>query len=80
MWSRVFSQVEEEEVLVSVDELEKPVTADVVPVIIFFHGGSFAHSSASTVTYDIMCHCLVNIFKVVVVSINYQLALENQYP
>lgn len=62
-------------------QLEKPVsTSDVVPVIIFFHGGSFAHSSANSAIYDILCRRLVGLCNAVVVSVNYRRAPENPYP
>ncbi|MCL7023278.1 hypothetical protein MKW94_010183 [Papaver nudicaule] len=61
--------------------LEQPLSSDVsVPVIIFFHGGSFAHSSASTAIYDTLCRRLVGVCKAVVVSVNYRRAPENRYP
>ncbi|XP_043709236.1 gibberellin receptor GID1C-like [Telopea speciosissima] len=61
-------------------ELEKPLSTDVVPVIIFFHGGSFAHSSANSAIYDTLCRRLVGICDAVVVSVNYRRAPENRYP
>lgn len=64
----------------SIAELEKPLTASLVPVIIFFHGGSFAHSSANSAIYDTLCRRLVVICKAVVVSVNYRRAPENRYP
>ncbi|KAI3975698.1 hypothetical protein MKX01_023124 [Papaver californicum] len=61
--------------------LEQPLSSDVaVPVIIFFHGGSFAHSSASTAIYDTLCRRLVGVCKSVVISVNYRRAPENRYP
>lgn len=63
-----------------ITDLEKPVDSDIVPVIIFFHGGSFAHSSANSAIYDTLCRRLVGICKAVVVSVNYRRAPENRYP
>nr|DAD35942.1 TPA_asm: hypothetical protein HUJ06_006582 [Nelumbo nucifera] len=40
-------------------ELERPLSTEVVPVIIFFHGGSLAHSSANSAIYDTLCRRLV---------------------
>ncbi|KAJ0469049.1 putative carboxylesterase [Helianthus annuus] len=61
--------------------LEKPVSkSDFVPVIIFFHGGSFAHSSANSAIYDILCRRLAGLCKAVVVSVNYRRAPEHPYP
>ncbi|CAN1167860.1 Gibberellin receptor GID1C [Linum perenne] len=66
----------------NVGEFEKPVKSesDVVPVIVFFHGGSFAHSSANSAIYDILCRRLVGLCKAVVVSVNYRRAPEHRYP
>ncbi|KAF4369668.1 hypothetical protein F8388_018090 [Cannabis sativa] len=64
-------------------DLEKPVASadgQVVPVIIFFHGGSFAHSSANSAIYDSLCRRLVGICKAVVVSVDYRRAPENRFP
>ncbi|OWM87177.1 gibberellin receptor GID1B-like [Punica granatum] len=63
------------------DELEKPLSStEVVPVIIFFHGGSFTHSSANSAIYDTLCRRLVNICRVAVVSVNYRRSPEHRYP
>ncbi|CAO2832687.1 unnamed protein product [Amaranthus hypochondriacus] len=76
----------EEEIVVegqttTIINLEKPVESDVaVPVIIFFHGGSFAHSSANSGIYDVLCRRLVGVCGAVVVSVNYRRAPENRYP
>ncbi|KAL5058252.1 hypothetical protein RYX36_029856 [Vicia faba] len=43
---------------VNIVDLEKPVTSEVVSVLMFFHGGSFVHSSANSVIYDTLCHRL----------------------
>ncbi|KAJ4892916.1 Gibberellin receptor GID1A [Raphanus sativus] len=65
----------------SVLDLEKPVDGEVVPVVLFFHGGSFAHSSANSKIYDTLCRRLVGACKnCVVVSVNYRRAPENPYP
>lgn len=66
--------------LSNIVDLEKPVGTDFVPVIIFFHGGSFAHSSASSAIYDTLCRRLVGTCNAVVVSVNYRRAPENRYP
>ncbi|KAI4365673.1 hypothetical protein MLD38_021637 [Melastoma candidum] len=63
------------------DELEKPLSmTDVVPVIVFFHGGSFTHSSANSAIYDTCCRRLVSLCKAVVVSVNYRRSPEHRYP
>ncbi|XP_057960852.1 gibberellin receptor GID1C-like [Malania oleifera] len=78
--SRIYRPAISEEAQPSIVELEKPLKADIVPVIIFFHGGSFAHSSANTAIYDTLCRRLVGICKAVVVSVNYRRAPENPHP
>lgn len=63
------------------EELEKPLsTTEVVPVIIFFHGGSFTHSSANSAIYDTFCRRLVSICGAAVVSVNYRRSPEHRYP
>ncbi|KAJ8636528.1 hypothetical protein MRB53_010795 [Persea americana] len=52
----------------------------VIPVIIFFHGGSFAHSSANSAIYDTLCRRLVGNCKAIVVSVNYRRSPESRYP
>ncbi|KAL5063863.1 hypothetical protein RYX36_025600, partial [Vicia faba] len=53
-------------------DLEKPLSStEIVPVIIFFHGGSFSHSSPNSAIYDTFCRRLVSLCKVAVVSVNY---------
>lgn len=78
--SRIYRPITAEESQLSIADLEKPVDSDVVPVIIFFHGGSFAHSSANSAIYDTLCRRLVRICKGVVVSVNYRRTPENRYP
>lgn len=78
---RVYRPAIGEETHTKISDLEKPVSSDVVvPVILFFHGGSFAHSSANSAIYDILCRRLVGMCKAVVVSVNYRRAPENRYP
>ncbi|XP_038992670.1 gibberellin receptor GID1A-like [Hibiscus syriacus] len=77
---RIYRPATAEEPQPSIVDLEKPVVGEVVPVIIFFHGGSFAHSSANSAIYDTLCQRLVGICQSVVVSVNYRRAPENKYP
>lgn len=63
------------------EELEKPLSTDsIVPVIVFFHGGSFTHSSANSAIYDTFCRRLVSVCKAAVVSVNYRRSPEHRYP
>ncbi|PWA59886.1 Alpha/beta hydrolase fold-3 [Artemisia annua] len=86
LWSRVYRPAENDAegdvpLYTHFTKLEKPVSkTDFVPVIIFFHGGSFAHSSANSAIYDILCRRLVGLCKAVVVSVNYRRAPEDPYP
>lgn len=80
LYIRIYRLAHGEEPQLNIADLEKPVTAEVVPVIVFFHGGSFAHSSANSAIYDALCRRLVGICKAVVVSVNYRRAPENRYP
>ncbi|KAJ1424082.1 Nucleotide-diphospho-sugar transferase [Sesbania bispinosa] len=50
--TRIYRPAEGEDSRVNIVDLENPVTSEVLPVIIFFHGGSFAHSSANSAIYD----------------------------
>lgn len=62
-------------------DLQSPLSTDhPVPVILFFHGGSFTHSSANSAIYDTFCRRLVGVCKAVVVSVNYRRSPEYRYP
>lgn len=79
--SRIYRPAYEDGRVPSLSELEIPVcSSNLVPVIIFFHGGSFAHSSCNSAIYDTLCRRLVGICKAIVVSVNYRRAPENRYP
>ncbi|KAK1316731.1 Gibberellin receptor GID1C [Acorus calamus] len=73
-------------IAVPIVDIGCPVTSEgddddsVVPVIIFFHGGSFAHSSANSSIYDTLCRRLVNVCGAVVVSVNYRRSPEHRFP
>ncbi|KAG9457514.1 hypothetical protein H6P81_002022 [Aristolochia fimbriata] len=61
-------------------EVDEPPSPEAFPVIVFFHGGSFSHSSANSAIYDTLCRRLVGLCKAVVVSVNYRRSPENRYP
>jgi gibberellin receptor GID1 len=81
LFSRVYQPAPENVTTCGIIELEKPLsTTEIVPVIIFFHGGSFSHSSANSAIYDTFCRRLVSMCKAVVVSVNYRRSPEHRYP
>ncbi|GLU07474.1 hypothetical protein SLE2022_244310 [Rubroshorea leprosula] len=79
--NRVYMLAPQNEAQWGIVDLEKPLsTTEIVPVIIFFHGGSFSHSSANSAIYDTFCRRLVNLCKAVVVSVDYRRSPEHRYP
>ncbi|KAK6164737.1 hypothetical protein DH2020_001601 [Rehmannia glutinosa] len=79
--NRVYMAAGENETQWGIVELEKPLSeTEIVPVIVFFHGGSFVHSSANSAIYDTFCRRLVSTCKAVVVSVNYRRSPEHRYP
>ncbi|THG01734.1 hypothetical protein TEA_024999 [Camellia sinensis var. sinensis] len=77
--NRIYRPSPENESQFGVVELLNPLSTDeIVPVIIFFHGGSFTHSSADTAIYDTFCRRLVGLCKAVVVSVNYRRSPEHR--
>ncbi|CAA0829270.1 Gibberellin receptor GID1B [Striga hermonthica] len=64
-----------------ISEPDQPLSSTrPVPVIIFFHGRSFVHSSANSAIYDTFCRRLVAICRAAVVSVNYRRLLEHRCP
>ncbi|THU53696.1 hypothetical protein C4D60_Mb10t17180 [Musa balbisiana] len=61
-------------------DLHRPPSSDPFPVIIFFHGGSFAHSSSNTAIYDSLCRRFVSLCGAVVISVDYRRSPEYRYP
>ncbi|KAJ6821406.1 gibberellin receptor GID1C [Iris pallida] len=58
-----------------------PSSSSPFPVVIFFHGGSFTHSSSNSTIYDNLCRRLVSLFgPSVVISVNYRRSPEHRYP
>ncbi|XP_042518570.1 gibberellin receptor GID1A-like [Macadamia integrifolia] len=77
---RVYHPALVDEAHLGIVELERSLNAtEVVPMIIFYHGGSFAHSSCNSAIYDTLCLWLIGICGPVVVSVKYHHALENGY-
>lgn len=72
LWSRIYVNVS------ATSDEEEVVAAH--PVILFFHGGSFAHSSANSAIYDALCRRLSNLCGATVVSVNYRRAPEHVFP
>ncbi|KAG0483420.1 hypothetical protein HPP92_011504 [Vanilla planifolia] len=62
-------------------DLQRPPSPEPFPVIIFFHGGSFAHSSANSAIYDTLCRRFVVLCGgAVVISVNYRRSPEFRFP
>lgn len=79
--NRVYQPAPKNEAQWGIVELEKPLsTTEIVPVIVFFHGGSFTHSSANSAIYDTFCRRLVSTCHAVVVSVNYRRSPEYRCP
>ncbi|KAE8681601.1 Gibberellin receptor GID1A [Hibiscus syriacus] len=79
--NRVYQPSPKDDAQWGIVDLEKPLsTTEIVPVIVFFHGGSFTHSSANSSIYDTFCRRLVSVCKAVVVSVNYRRSPEHRYP
>nr|GMD72975.1 gibberellin receptor GID1B-like [Ipomoea batatas] len=79
--NRIYKSAPDNEARWGLLELENPLsTTEVVPVIVFFHGGSFTHSSANSAIYDTFCRRVVKICNAVVVSVDYRRSPEHRYP
>lgn len=79
--NRVYLTARENEPQLGIAEVNKPLsTSEIVPVIVFFHGGSFVHSSANSRIYDTFCRRLVSTCNAAVVSVNYRRSPEHRYP
>jgi acetyl esterase len=65
------------------DGVEVPVrlyapTDEVLPVLVYFHGGGFTIGSIAT--HDTLCRTLSNLAHCAVLSVNYRLAPEHPFP
>ncbi|CAI9767894.1 unnamed protein product [Fraxinus pennsylvanica] len=78
---RIYLPAPENEAQWGILDLQKPLSAsEIVPVIVYFHGGSFTHSSANSAIYDTFCRRLVSICNAAVVSVDYRRSPEHRYP
>ncbi|KAJ0980720.1 hypothetical protein J5N97_008975 [Dioscorea zingiberensis] len=65
----------------AIPDLHRPLHPHPFPVILFFHGGSFAHSSSNSAIYDSLCRRFVRHSpSAVVISVNYRRSPEHRYP
>lgn len=79
--NRVYLPASEDQAHSGILSLEKPLsTTEIIPVIVFFHGGSFAHSSANSCIYDTFCRRVASYCKAAVVSVDYRRSPEYKYP
>nr|AHV78710.1 GID1a [Agapanthus praecox subsp. orientalis] len=79
--ARIYRPAPKELTSSSLAELHLCPSTSPFPVIIFFHGGSFAHSSSNSAIYDSVCRRLVSLLgPSVVVSVNYRRSPEHRYP
>lgn len=79
--NRIYMPANENDPPHDILKLENPLSAtEIVPVILFFHGGSFVHSSANSAIYDTFCRRLVKLCKAVVVSVDYRRSPEHRFP
>jgi acetyl esterase/lipase len=69
LWARVFSP-----------SPRADPAAPALPVLVYFHGGGFTLLSAASAPYDAMCRLFCRELGAVVVSVNYRLAPEHQFP
>ncbi|EFJ23284.1 hypothetical protein SELMODRAFT_271143 [Selaginella moellendorffii] len=74
LWSRIFLPA------IAYAQEEQENRDDKVPIIFYFHGGSYAHSSANTALYDMVCRQLCRTCRAVVISVNYRRAPEHRCP
>lgn len=83
LWGRVFwaTELHEDDNLLPDSSAE---TGDLsqrrIPLLVYFHGGSFVHSSANSGIYDAMCRRLAKLCGTVVLSVNFRRAPEHRYP
>ncbi|XVE99167.1 hypothetical protein REPUB_Repub03eG0173900 [Reevesia pubescens] len=64
----------------TVTATDRGCSSDTYPVIVFFHSGGFGFMAANSKPYDDFCRRLAGELTVIVISVNYRLSPEHQYP
>eukprot|EP01018_Ginkgo_biloba_P039738 Gb_07796 [translate_table: standard] len=72
VWVRIFTPAQQHQKDGSTDQR--------LPIVFHFHGGGFYVLSADDIPYHVFCSKLAKRLKVVVISVDYRLALEHKYP
>lgn len=81
LWGRIFWASEQPQIREESSQEEQEDEERLPkPLLIYFHGGSFAHSSANSAIYDSMCRRLAKMCGAVVLSVNFRRAPERRYP
>ncbi|KAH1038314.1 hypothetical protein J1N35_040057 [Gossypium stocksii] len=60
--------------------LYSPSNNQLLPVLIFFHGGGFSFLSPASLAFDMVCRKFTTNLPAIVISVNYRLAPEHRYP
>ncbi|EOX92766.1 PREDICTED: probable carboxylesterase 18 [Theobroma cacao] len=60
--------------------LYSPSINQLLPVLIFFHGGGFSFLSPASLPYAMLCRKFAFNLPAIVISVNYRLAPEHRYP
>ncbi|XP_065876768.1 probable carboxylesterase 18 isoform X2 [Euphorbia lathyris] len=70
LWFRVYTPTDE----------DGTTSDNVLPVMIFFHGGGFCFLSAASPAYNLVCLRFARRIPAVVISVEYRLAPEHRFP
>ncbi|MBA0600892.1 probable carboxylesterase 18 [Gossypium raimondii] len=60
--------------------LYSPSNNQLLPVLIFFHGGGFSFLSPASLAFDMVCRNFATNLPAIGISVNYRLAPEHRYP
>ncbi|KAJ7559491.1 hypothetical protein O6H91_04G087400 [Diphasiastrum complanatum] len=71
VWARIF---------IPVNFQSEESREDKIPVFVYFHGGSFVHSSANSAIYDAVCRSFAKLCRAMVISVNFRRSPEYRYP